>query len=77
MNATHKKILGFLSKLSGIILLFVGIYATYEFTFAEQLAFDFMYIYAQTIHVSEILNALEFLKERDMADCLRLLHCHL
>lgn len=29
------------------------------------------------LYVSEILDALEYLKAKDMADCLQLLHCHL
>ena len=29
------------------------------------------------LYVSEILDALEYLKKKDMADCLQLLHCHL
>ena len=28
------------------------------------------------LHVSEILRAVEYLRERDMLDCLQLLHCH-
>lgn len=28
------------------------------------------------LHVSELMAALEFLRERDMLDCLQLLHCH-
>ncbi len=29
------------------------------------------------LYVSEVLTALEYLRERDMADCLQLLHCHI
>jgi hypothetical protein len=45
-------------RVAGLILLPIGIYATYEFTLNEPLTFDFIYIYAQTIHISETLTGL-------------------
>lgn len=46
------------ARVAGLILLPIGIYATYEFTLNEPFAFDFIYIYAQTIHISETLTGL-------------------
>lgn len=53
-----KKVFTAISRLAGLILLPVGLYATYEFTFQSASDPLPIYIYAQTIHVSEILTGL-------------------
>jgi len=53
-----KKAFTAIALFAGLVLLPIGIYATYTFTIMETFAFDFMYIYAQTIHISEILTGL-------------------
>lgn len=47
-----------IARIAGLILLPIGLYATYEFTLYEPFSFDFIYIYAQTIHISETLTGL-------------------
>ena len=47
-----------LALIAGIFLLPIGIYTTYTFTVEQPFTFDFIYIYAQTIHVSEFLTGL-------------------
>ena len=46
------------ARVAGLILLPIGFYATYEFTLYEPFSLDLIYIYAQTIHVSETLTGL-------------------
>jgi hypothetical protein len=53
-----KKILIGLSRVAGLVLLPVGLYATWEFTFHSAGDPLPIYIYAQIIHVSEILTGL-------------------
>ena len=53
-----KKVFTAISLFAGLVLLPVGILATYEFTLGSPFGLDFMYVYAQTIHVSEILTGL-------------------
>lgn len=53
-----KKIFLGLSVLAGIVLLPVGIYATYEYTLFSMNDPLPMYVYAQAIHASEILTGL-------------------
>jgi hypothetical protein len=53
-----KKVFTVLSRFAGLVLLPVGLYATYEFTFGEPCRLDLMYVYAQAIHVTEVLTGL-------------------
>ncbi len=57
-NSMLMKLFISIARLAGFMLLPIGIYAMYTFTLESTLALDFTYIYAQTIHVSEILTGL-------------------
>ena len=53
-----KKVFMIISRFAGLVLLPVGIYATYTFTLDEPFGLNLMYLYAQAIHVSEVLTGL-------------------
>ncbi len=53
-----KKAFTAIALFAGLALLPIGIYAIYEFTLTSPFGFDFMYIYTQAIHISEILTGL-------------------
>jgi len=57
-NSKFRKVFTVLSRFAGLILLPVGILATYTFTIDEPCRFSPMYIYAQAIHISEVLTGL-------------------
>ena len=57
-NPRIKRIFTILSWIAGVVLLPVGIYVTITFSITEVFSLDFMYIYAQTIHISEVLTGL-------------------
>jgi hypothetical protein len=58
LSLSFGKIFTPLARLTGLVLLPVGLYATYEFTFQSFSDPLPIYIYAQAIHVSEILTGL-------------------
>lgn len=53
-----KKVFTIISRFAGLVLLPVGILATYEYTIGDPFTFEIMYFYAQSIHVSEVLTGL-------------------
>jgi len=53
-----KKVFTIISRFAGLVLLPVGILATYEYTMGDPFTFELMYFYAQSIHVSEVLTGL-------------------
>jgi hypothetical protein len=57
-DSAVRKVLVFAGRFAGLVLLPVGLYATYEFTAGEAARLDFMYLYAQTIHISEVLTGM-------------------
>ncbi len=57
-SISSKKVFTYISRFAGLVLLPVGLYATYEFTFNSMGEPLPIYIYAQTIHISEILTGL-------------------
>ncbi len=52
------RIFNYAAHFSGLILLPIGISATYIFTLAEPFGFNFIYVYAQTLHISEVLTGI-------------------
>ncbi|MFC1651560.1 hypothetical protein ACFL24_00180 [Patescibacteria group bacterium] len=57
-NPGVKKVFTIISRFAGLVLLPVGILATYEYTTGDPFTFELMYFYAQSIHVSEVLTGL-------------------
>ncbi len=57
-DSRFKKVFSVMARFAGLLILPIGILATYTFTLEEPFGFDFMYIYAQTIHISEVLTGL-------------------
>ncbi len=57
-GSTSKKAFTVIAQFSGLVLLPVGILATATYTLDEAFRLDPMYLYAQTIHISEVLTGL-------------------
>lgn len=57
-SARVKDVFTTLSIFSGLVLIAIGTIVLITFTMEEPFALEFMYIYAQTIHVSELLTGL-------------------
>lgn len=57
-SAGLKRTFAALSSFAGLMLLPVGIYAAYSFTRGQTFGFSFMYLYAQAIHISEVLTGI-------------------
>ncbi len=57
-DSRFKKAFTVIARFAGVILLPIGIYATYTFTLEDPFVFEFIYFFAQTIHISEILTGL-------------------